>query len=905
MPPTRFQQPQPGTGSPGRCVALLKDGAGCTAQQATQNVPPLCPRHNRELTKLHRAYKRKQDVYDRLVVTDASPRAAVALKCAAGKETLALRDDVHRRFFYDSGANRGHVQQILTLQAELQWLEQRLADRDAAEPPAAGPAAGPASVASTAPAAPGGGHPSGRNGHGCLDPSASRSGSSQAPDGGSVSEEQRALVDAQRAGAVKRLYALVPALNDASSSAVPNGAEGETTRGAETRASVTRFVFRRFIFETADAAVLARACRTRSVDAFLRASAPNELERCISFFENFLLGSGDACSCLGNAVCDWLVGPQLLDQRTTVLGATLVTKPAHPRKMTTGCWDVVFRNFGYMLRGRNLEKFAFCFDDVVVARTLTALNRYGDGDEAGDNHDTHSGSPPPGDGTAQACELAVLQGFVAVDKKACEWSAHVSTDPWDGATTERQERNYLVGRMSKANPWAPLLARELRERVARFEVLVYDAEAARAGHWPPPRPPPVGDADPWITRKRTARRGTALCVQPWTVCESLAHKLWPPDDPSQPCGAWTARDYYEFVLVDVVPGQPFEILSVVADALRKLQGDVSVGQVWRQAILNTVPGAEQAAYLARFAGTTSVDACASATSGPQQRTLGNRVRCWRHPDAVPDVLRARARRQTFTPAEARFVARVAATLEEQGAVTRLNTNPEPNMHPVVLHGGDDDDDDDDVYFSCGNLRLVVNAMGSVSPAWDVDATDDPTLASLTALAGRLVWAAEKYQSAHPDAVFATGRLALPYYCAWPLVLRSHVPALPPLTFRTPEGRVYRWNVLPFDVPGAARVWQAHVERAFNWPAAAFASLDLTALLVRAETRAHADSHRQTALPAAGHAVGGRAACPGGGASTERRRRWPVGGCVAGLGMVDVLQFFETAAFFSQEVWDLT
>ncbi len=58
---------------------------------------------------------------------------------------------------------------------------------------------------------------------------------------------------------------------------------------------------------------------------------------------------------------------------------------------------------------------------------------------------------------------------------------------------------------------------------------------------------------------------------------------------------------------------------------------------------------------------------------------------------------------------------------------------------------------------------------------------------------------------------------------------------PHLVFATPEGRLYRWKALPFDVPLASRMWQAFVDHEVN-KKLLFARLVQTTLVVCAESR---------------------------------------------------------------------
>lgn len=91
--------------------------------------------------------------------------------------------------------------------------------------------------------------------------------------------------------------------------------------------------------------------------------------------------------------------------------------------------------------------------------------------------------------------------------------------------------------------------------------------------------------------------------------------------------------------------------------------------------------------------------------------------------------------------------------------------------------------------------------------------------------------AETYQLTQPSAVFAKGRINVPY-CAWPTPMLTR-PRYARLNFRTPEGRLYKWKALPFDLPMASRVWQVFVNHEVN-SKLPFVRLVQTTLVICAE-----------------------------------------------------------------------
>ncbi|CAK7224189.1 hypothetical protein SEUCBS140593_005486 [Sporothrix eucalyptigena] len=284
-----------------------------------------------------------------------------------------------------------------------------------------------------------------------------------------------------------------------------------------------------------------------------------------------------------------------------------------------------------------------------------------------------------------------------------------------------------------------------------------------------------------------------------------------------------ARDYYEFVVVDRTPGRVFDLLDVVADALSKLKGDPSFGSVLQEAVAKYVPAEEQRQYL-ELAAEMNCRQDTAGLSGQQcTHSLMSRVRSWDMPNTLRAQLAASLQdpsRRMISPAESRLIEQV--TITPHGVIERVGEYEPVRTWSLVVRGADGRDD---VYFPYDLGPLNEQALqGSVL---DFD-SHQPSLPSFAAA----------FQQAHPQAVFAKGSIHVPY-CAWPM------PALttkrrddqPPsqLNFRTPEGRLYRWKALPFDMPLASRVWQVYVNHELN-SRQSFACLQQTTLLVCAETR---------------------------------------------------------------------
>ena len=353
----------------------------------------------------------------------------------------------------------------------------------------------------------------------------------------------------------------------------------------------------------------------------------------------------------------------------------------------------------------------------------------------------------------------------------------------------------------------------MSERVARFQVLVYDREKAVGNQWL--ISPPPGDQNPWITRSRSAPTKEALSSRPWTVELSLQDVLYDSEPIRDLSDKEIAKDYYEFTIIDRTPERKFTILDEVADALSKLKGDLPFEQVFRQAILKYVPDDEQDKYLEAIAGMGFDQATPSAS----QQYLGNRIRCWNVPDALHGILRATVKdsSRVTTLSESRLIAKVSTDLESHGVITRAQDYEKPSTTPIFMP---EVDGLNDLYFHYDlgpmNERAIHGSILDFDPS---------------SLSKSLLDFAETYQLTQPSAVFAKGRINVPY-CAWPTPMLTR-PRYARLNFRTPEGRLYKWKALPFDLPMASRVWQVFVNHEVN-SKLPFVRLVQTTLVICAE-----------------------------------------------------------------------
>ncbi|KAK5630100.1 hypothetical protein RRF57_005815 [Xylaria bambusicola] len=345
-------------------------------------------------------------------------------------------------------------------------------------------------------------------------------------------------------------------------------------RESNVRDFVIRFLFYEFLVCQADTNMLARACQEESIDSFLRKSSVQFLEDCIKFFKAFYEGRNSKLYLLRNAICDYLLDLYPQSSSIAILGARVVTENV-PQKMDPWGWDILLKHFHDIVGWWNLHSFAFRFEDLVMVRVLIACRRYESVD--GSTDDIPSWQAPDED-VSQENVSAVPHSFIAVTKGF--FDPESSGESKKGIAEERQTRSYLVGRMSRQDPWARKLAQELSERIGRLQILVYGRDnPVRAALFVSLS----GDQNPWVKRTRSALTKEALRSQEWTVELSLENILDDLELMYSLANVSMARDYYEFIIIERFPNRKFD-LAMVVDALAKLKGDMGYIDIWSYAI---------------------------------------------------------------------------------------------------------------------------------------------------------------------------------------------------------------------------------------------------------------------------------------------------------------------------------
>ncbi|KAI3343549.1 hypothetical protein F4824DRAFT_440277 [Ustulina deusta] len=783
------------------CGALREDGSECR-EKLLQTKYTLCKHHHQEHKQLYESYKLQERYYNSISTNEggADIKESLETKLAAGKQVLHLRDQVNRRFFNLSAQNRGHIQWILRLQSKLRHLEQQLEALRVAD--------------ATSSTARNHQHARTRDLGSPLDPTMLVSTRSHLRLDSPVTVV-RQTEDEILARTIDQLYSISPSLDDSSSTVYDE--KTQEMREPDVRDFVIRFLFRGYLLCQANADMLTRARQAENINFFLRGSSVQFLEDCLKFFKAFYEGRDCKLYLLRNAVSDYLLEPQ--SSFMTIFGARISTDNSTGR-MTARGWDILWEHFRDIVGWRKLHSLAYQFEDVVRVKTLIECGRYGSGD---DNADGLPSWQVPDQDVAQENALAVLHGFIAVKKDSFD-PGKSSSKTRHGIVEETETRSYLVGRMSKQNPWAHRLARELSERIVNLQTLVYDRE--EVAETTPFIPLSSKDENPWITRTRSALTKEALSSQEWTIESSLESLLDDLELMHDLTNRTMATDYYEFILIGRTPNRAFDLLDVVVDALSKLRGGMSYAEILGEAIEKYIPFVEQVKYLEEASGKPTFDYVIPPAAFHWYR--GNRVRSWDVSNSLNGILRAAQRNPSrkTPPSESRLISRISADLESRGVITRILDYEPPCTEPIIIQGVDRHDD---LYFYYDLGPLDEQAIrGS---ALDVKPSKN-----------NLLKFCDDYKLKHPSAVFAKGSIHV-HYCAWPIPMPQG-PKYARLNFSTPEGRLYRWKALPFDMPLALHIWQFWVDRIIN-SNLLFVRLVQTTLVICAEDLDSADANLKT------------------------------------------------------------
>ncbi|KAK5174000.1 uncharacterized protein LTR77_001079 [Saxophila tyrrhenica] len=725
-----------------KCMALSSNGSECP-RVPTHHSYKNCSKHHGEKQGLHKRYKARQASYE-AIHTDDNTTATDDLrrKLEFGREVLELRDETNRRFYNTEATNRGHIRWILKLKHELQTLENKI---KTAEPTLEAREEAPSVYRSL------------------LDPKVPESELAHLPQDSPVRvlrTERKKFRDAM----ISRIYELYPSLNDSQNTVADPDTGSKRQPG--TGDFVIRYVFREYLLFRADSDVLYLASKVNGIDEFLRDYSCGDLHEYIKFWER--RGEKDTLWLLRDAICDYLLPPDA----SSILGKPVATDDEQ-RTMTREAWDILWVCFSDLCHWSSFELFCGNFADCCLVKKLIALGRFGQGEQ---------GLLNAGDDISQKCQLAVLQGFIAIAKRQSD-PGEPTILILDEVKHDIQARCYVVGRMAKDLPLADKLIQALLRRVARYIVVVCNGTKPYSFQSSEPVHANAPEEDAWVRKIRPVSDRTEGDTAEWKIDWTIEGIRSDMRTITNIRDRNMRYDWFEIIIIDRTPNRPFTLLDEVARLLLELSGS-SFEEIVNSIVTEHYPEDEQQQVLSAI---TFPDR-GSVLTVSALHYEGSRIRAW--DDANDTRLR-----------------RIVDNMEANGIVSAITEFEQPQARPVVLPGADGLAD---LYFDYDHGPIDQAALQrSVVMAADVPQSSHALLD----------FAIRQHAKA-PNCIFTRGRIHL-HYCAWPMPALPRHDLLP--NFCTVVGRMYRWKYLPFDWPLVSHCWQymLHNEMGRRFPFVCF------------------------------------------------------------------------------------
>jgi hypothetical protein len=787
--------------SDAQCTALTDIGQPCK-RSVTQAGFQYCPPCHQDLRRLSEDYKSTEAEYERRKANQSGKKNKkkklgsgdaevhkVQSQIALLGRVLAGRDEVYNRFYSgssDAGRNRGHSMWTLRLKGERRELEKRIDVLEAAKEASVGTSnavktggkdrtpTSPAAAKQTILPVEGQGKASTTSKPKLATkiPSTPQSkgfskalASLHAKDAAQNPAQLPAAFDPAHAMTtireslarmhgqlLQRLFAMVPSLRD------------DDEDVSDLADHVLRFVFREYVHCTNDEDTATRAAAAKSVHSFLMESSVDELKEDMDFFESLGVGQPRTWRFLRDGVTDALLSP---GAAATVIMGGRVAKDRIDRRVTLEGWDVLHESFSDIVGGHNVESFCYHFEDVALVKGCIALNRYGN------TRDEPDGWLDEERDIFQLCQEGVHLGFIGLTMGYSNQGTGIQ--PVGGVYVEGEFRNYFSGRIAKSNAFALPLIKELKSRVAELIVNTYDGPSA----WPYRKKVMGVEHKPWIKRVRRSRSKDQVTKGPWEVNWSYENLLQDIDT------AYTLRmetmtDFYQIVIMDRVPHRKNRLPQILCEALLDVSGYSSMADVLLH-FTQFFPVHEQASHREAAADFRQVE-----LSVPRSRNVRfdrQRQRAWEVDNDF--IAKHLTQISSHTSTTSRVIKAMTTDMVAQGLLTALDEVPSELDVPVVIRGADGVED---VYlnYACQNTADVEQGLSAKG------LTQVPLPSSLHDFAAQ-------YAGRYRGAIFAKGRINV-HYCAWPILSPKK------WCFRTIEGHVFQWNVLPFDAPLSSRLW---------------------------------------------------------------------------------------------------
>jgi len=569
------------------------------------------------------------------------------------------------------------------------------------------------------------------------------------------------------AESIRRLYSIVPDLND---SKTQTDSSGEKDKSAtDTGTDILRAWFRIMVLNDSEAPILEHAARSKSINDFLHGCHASQLEMYCDFFEK--AWRPHAVQYLRVAICAQTLAAG--DIKTMHLMGGTIPSTTEGIRMTKPCWDILYRWFPTLLTPWTIASICSNFEDYTTICKLLMLKLY-------NRHWYDPGS------ILSECTTGVYMGFIPTNKG--DFNANAGIKQEGQLWVQRQSRNYLCGQMAIGDPLTHAFLDELRKRTATIYLVVYEGTHADATVHPT-------EPDLFISRHRSAANLEELKKMEYSVSltlEDVKNELRMRKssmyDP-------IVVDSWQFIIIDREVGLPFRLMDVVQDTLLMLVGDPSPRQMAKRVIREVIPPSVQEIFLDELHISCSADLRYPPPGEVQHE--GNRYRCYDPDSSALIAQRKKMHGQQVPRDENRLIRRCIEDMERYGIVTLAPKYEKPQTRPVIIQGADGSPD---LYFPYEEeAGQKVNDEGA--PLLPL-----PPPSCLADFA-------KAYKEKHPNGILAKGSIQT-HYCAWPMPAMKSL-GRSGLNFATWEGHVYRWNAMPFDRPSSANAWQYYIQHFLN------------------------------------------------------------------------------------------
>ncbi|RII12944.1 hypothetical protein CUC08_Gglean005062 [Alternaria sp. MG1] len=741
------------------CDAVDSEGHACWATLPSSAGDPWCYKHHDEWQQMSLRWAKIHKEAEKLMVTglDAAKQKIMKLR-----QSVDLRRQIQDRFYPRGGDIQDYIKWIHKMENDVRALADALLMANLNR----GPTPETPGIHTTSP------HPDKFNQgekimilRSPLDPRIPIDSLGGLPDDGTILVLKHFYLDLC-ADSIRRLYAIVPDLDDSLNRPVSPGTKEQT--GPDTGTDIIRAWFRIMVLNDSEAATLEHATRSKSINEFLMGCQASQLEMYCDFFEK--AWRPHAVQYLRVAICaQTLAGGDI--KTIQLLGGT-IPSTTEGLRMTKPCWDILYRWFPTLLTPWTLASICSNFEDYTTICKLLMMKLYNE----------HWYDPKS---ILGECPTGVYMGFIPTSKG--DFTSNTGLKQEENVWVQRQSRNYLCGQMAIGHPMTQAFLDELRKRTASLYLVVYEGTHADATVHPT-------EPDLFISRHRSAITLDELDNVDFTttltleeIKNQLRMRKTSMYDP-------IVVDSWQFIIIDREVGLPFRLIDIVQDALLMLVGDPSPRQMAKRVIREIIPSSVQEIYLEEI----QIECTAELRYPPpgEIQHEGNRWRCF-DPDPVTlSTKQSRTTLQNVNRDDNRFIRRIIEDMERYGIVSLAHEYEEPQTRPLIVQGSDGAPD---LYFPYEDN--ATRAEGERAPSLPL-----PSKTCLTEFA-------QAYKQKHPNAIMAKGSIQT-HYCAWPMPAIKSL-GKSGLNFATWEGHVYRWNAMPFDRPSSANAWQYYIQHFLN------------------------------------------------------------------------------------------